>query len=209
MHTLLMTAWLCLPLAPLNPLEQDTLADLSLHLSAGFASPNGIVSFGPDVSSHLEILATHPWVIRTGLDYRFGTLYSRLYPRGDLNSLVVSTDVLYYRGTNQLTGYIGLGVVYAVNHFSSNQGTSDSLRLHESIIDVTMAPQWGYRFTMGLRINRNTSLEIAVSELHPRFVFWRQQAPDRQSRYSRPTNTGSFRISVGHLWEIIPHRRAK
>jgi hypothetical protein len=209
MHTLLMTAWLCLPLAPLNPLEQDTLADLSLHLSAGFASPNGIVSLGPDVSGNLEMMVMHPWVIRAGFDYRFGTLYSRLYPRGDLNSLVVSTDVLYYRGTSQLTGYIGLGVVYAMNHFSPNQGTSDSLRLQESVIDVNMAPQWGYRFTMGLRINRNTSLEIAVSELHPNFVFWRQQAPDRQSRFSTPTNTGSFRVSVGYVWEIMPHRSAR
>jgi hypothetical protein len=207
MHTLLLTAWLCLPIAPLNPTEQDTLPELAFHATLGFANANGIVSLGPHASVRLETLVIHPLVVRAGIEYRYGTFVSHLFPRGDLNMMSVSSDVLYYRGTNHLTGYLGLGIFYAASGFSANPGTRDSLRMHEAITGITIEPQLGYRFTMGLRVNRRMSIEIAVSEFHPRFKYERRYSSTTYSQYSEATNISSFQVTVGRVWEIIPHRQ--
>jgi hypothetical protein len=209
MHELLLTTWLCLPIAPLNPTEQDTLTDLTFHLTAGLANSNGIVSVGPNASAKFEMMVIHPWVIRVGVDYRYATFNSQLYPKGDLNMFGVSSDVLYYRGTNHLTGYLGFGVSYAANKFSANQGTRDSLRRHAGITDIAMQPQWGYRFTMGLRVNRKMSIEISVTDIRPRFKYRRQYSASSSSHFSETTNTGSFQVAVGRVWEIISRRHTR
>lgn len=206
MHLLLLTAWLCLPIAPLNPIEQDTLPDLSFHLSGGIAGSNGIVSSGPRLSGKFEMLLIHPWAISAGAEYRFATVTSHLFPRGDLNQVTLSSDILYYRGTDRLTGYIGFGALYAVSGFGPNQGTADSLRLRRQIVDIDISSQWGYRLALGLRFNRVMSLEIAVTELRPRFVFRGNSSPGQFSQHSQETRIGGFQITVGRVWEILPHR---
>jgi len=138
MYALLLASWLCLPLAPFNPLEHDTLASVNLHFSAGMSGPNGIVSFGPEISTKYEVLAIHPLVLRGAVDYRYGKLKSNLYPKGDIHTTTLSIEALYYRGTNYMTGYVGFGAVYAFNWFNPSATTSDSLWLNESITDIDL-----------------------------------------------------------------------
>jgi hypothetical protein len=186
MHSLLMTAWLCLPLAPLNPIEEDTLASVNLHVAAGVAGPNGIVSVGPIASTSLEVLVVHPFMVRATADLAYGRIKSNLFPRGDLWTTTFGGDAIYYRGTDHLTGYVGAGMFYAT----------------EGVTDVDLQQEWGYRIIIGIRYHRCYSLEITMTELTPGF---RKTARDESGggyRTYQETRTGSFRVSLGYLFEI-------
>ena len=190
---------MCLPIAPLNPLEQDTLTSVNLHFSVGVSSPNGIVSLGPELSARYEMLAVHPFVIRGAVDYRYGKMKSRLFPQGDIHTTMFSIEGLYYRGNNHLTAYVGLGAVYAFNWFSPLEATSDSLWVNESVTDLDMAQQMGYRITMGLRYHKSYSIEIGVTELHPSLIKWGRTDMDNIYREHEKIRTGGFRITLGYL----------
>jgi hypothetical protein len=202
MHSLLMTAWLCLPLAPLNPIEEDTLASVNLHVAAGVAGPNGIVSVGPIASTSLEVLVVHPFMVRATADLAYGRIKSNLFPRGDLWTTTFGGDAIYYRGTDHLTGYVGAGMFYATHFFSPSDATADSLNTTEGVTDVDLQQEWGYRIIIGIRYHRCYSLEITMTELTPDF---RKTARDESGggyRTYQETRTGSFRVSLGYLFEI-------
>ena len=76
MLTLLFTCFLTLPLYPLNPVEQDTLAMMNLHVTAGFNAPNRFGSISPELTGKYEMLFKHPFVVRAACDYRYGTVSS-------------------------------------------------------------------------------------------------------------------------------------
>ena len=135
-NTILMTSWLCLPLAPLNPVEEDTLASSSLHFTVGVAKPNGIVTAGPLVSAKYEMLVLHPFVVRGTIDFKYGRVTSHLYPNGHLYSTLLGLDAIYYRGTKYLTGYLGLGPVLSFQSFKWFDQTADSLFATERIIAI-------------------------------------------------------------------------
>jgi hypothetical protein len=202
MYALLMTTWLCLPLAPLNPIEQDTLATLNLHLTVGVDGPNGLVSIGPVVSTNWELLIVHPFMIRGTIECGYGKVRSNLFPKGNLWSLSAGTDAIYYRGTNHLTGYIGAGAFYVTNFFTPFDATADSLLVNEGTTDVEIQPDWGYRIILGMRYHRSYSLEIAVTELTSEFKKTGLNPSGTESRSYQSTNSGSFRVTLGYLFEI-------
>ena len=205
MYTFLLVSWLCLPLAPLNPLEQDTLASVNLHFSAGMSGPNGIISFGPEISTKYEVLVVHPLVLRGALDYRYGKMKSNLYPKGDIHTTTFAIEALYYHGTNYMTAYVGLGAVYAFNWFSPSATTSDSLWINERITDIDLAQQFGYRITLGLRYLRSYSVEIGITELRPDLIKWGRTEIDDISKEHQQIRTGSFRITFGYLLPLSRH----
>jgi len=197
-----MVSWLCLPLAPLNPIEEDTLAPMNLHFTAGLANPNGIVSAGPVFSANYEMLVIHPFMVRSSVDFRYGRMTSNLFPKGHLWSMMVGVDAIYYRGTHFLTGYIGLGLVYALNHFSPFHDTADSLLQSEGITAVDMQANTGYRLVLGLRYHKSYSLEVSVVELRPDFRKTGSDGSGMEVRSYQTTRTGSFRVTLGYLFEI-------
>ncbi len=199
MYSLLLTAWLCLPVAPLNPIEEDTLAAINLHFTAGISGPNGVVSTGPEISAKYEMRVLHPLILRGAVEYKYGKMSSKLYPQGGLHTSTLSLETLYYRGTNHLTGYIGGGVVYAFNWFRPTTATADSLRAMENVTDVNVSEQIGYRITLGLRYYRSYSLEVGITELRPDIVKQEDTGQASFSKKYRQTKTGSFRITVGYL----------
>ncbi|HUV31277.1 MAG TPA: hypothetical protein VMY05_09345 [Acidobacteriota bacterium] len=199
MYVLLVALWMCLPIAPLNPVEEDTLAAINLHLSAGVSSPNGVTSVGPQLSASYEMLVIHPLVIRGAVDYRYGELNSRLYPNGDLHTTTFALETFYYRGTNHLTGYIGLGAVYAISGFSLSSASADSLLDEEQVVDVELAREFGYRITLGLRYRQSYSVEAGVTELRTDLIKWGRHGPGEWSRRSQPIRTGGFRLTFGYL----------
>lgn len=197
--TLLLTSWLCLPIAPINPAQQDTLADFNLHLNFGLASPNEIVSAGPTGSVKLEMLVAHPFLMRVGVDFQYGHTASSRVPSGNLYTTSLSTDAIVYRGTNHMTGYLGFGVVYAFNDFQSSRSTADSLRLFENVTAVDLSRQLGYRITLGLRYQTSYSFEIAITEMRPNFIKRATEKPNSFSRTYNNTRTGGFRLTFGYL----------
>jgi hypothetical protein len=202
MNALLMAAWLTLPLAPLNPIEEDTLASMNAHFSVAATIPNGIVSAGPELSAKCELLVVHPFMVRGGIDFKYCHTVSELFPKGTLLSLPLSLDAIYYRGTNHLTGYIGFGAIYAINSFSPKSSTIDSLMQYRSVTDVDMRHEFGYRLTLGLRYHKAYSLEISISEIYPEFIL-RGIGPNGESTRSLlTTRVGGFRLSFGYLFAI-------
>ena len=71
MTALIFTAWLALPIAPLNPVAEDTLTATNIHISAGVTTPNGVLSTGPEISVKYEMLAVHPMVVRGSIDFKY------------------------------------------------------------------------------------------------------------------------------------------
>ena len=201
-NTLLMTTWLCLPIAPLNPVDEDTLAVTSFHFTAGASGPNGIVSMGPVISAKYEMLIVHPFVTRASADLAYNRFESSLYPRGDLYTTSYGVDAIYYRGTNRLTAYLGFGLLYAFHHFSPDASVADSLYAIEGVNDVELRQKLGFRFILGLRYHRSYSMEISVVEMQPEFKKTGSPGIGQESRQYQPTRTGSFRLSFGYVIEI-------
>jgi hypothetical protein len=201
-NTLLMTTWLCLPIAPLNPVDEDTLAATSFHFMGGVSSPNGIVSMGPVMSIKYEMLIVHPFVTRTTLDFAYNKVESTLFPRGDLYTMSYGVDAVYYRGTNHLTAYLGFGLLYAFHQFDPSASVADSLYAAEGVTEVALKQKLGFRLILGLRYHRSYSMEISVVEMRPDFKKTGSQGVGRESRQYQPTRTGSFRLSFGYVIEI-------
>ena len=205
MIALLLAGWLCLPIAPLNPLEQDTLASMNLHVTAGVSSPNGVVSAGPSMTMMYEMLVVHPLVVRGGVEFNYSKTVSNLFPKGKLFATTFSADALYYRGTDHLLGYLGLGMVYALPNFTSNRSTADSLMTYESVGSVDMTRKLGYRLTFGLRYKRHYSVELSITELHPDFIKNGVYADGETSRSFEETRTGNIRLTFGYLFPLRKH----
>lgn len=197
-----MTYWLCLPLAPLNPIQEDTLPPLSLHFAAGVSNPNGIVTAGPLVAGNFEMLIIHPFMVRGTAELKYNQVTSHLFPRGNLWTALFGVDAVYYRGTDFLTGYIGSGAVYALHDFRPFKATADSLFLAEGVTDVGMRPQWGYRLLLGLRYHKSYSMEISVVELTPHFIKIARDNLGGEARSYQATRTSSFQIAFGYLFRI-------
>jgi hypothetical protein len=199
MTALLLTALLYMPLAPINPVEEDTLSSLAFHFSGGLSGPNGIVSAGPEIATRFETLVVHPFMVRATAAGSYAHTKSNLFPKGRLYTLTLGTDAIYYRGTNHLTGYIGFGFIYTMSRFDSFAHTADSLFRNEGVTDVDMEPEFGYRVVLGLRYHKNYSLELSVSELRPDFRKSGRDLSGTEMRTYQTTRTGTFKIMLGYV----------
>ncbi|MFZ5980489.1 MAG: hypothetical protein ACOYVF_07630 [Candidatus Zixiibacteriota bacterium] len=209
MLTLILTAWLTLPLAPLNPLEQDTVSAMNLHFNAGIGTPSRIMSSGPVVSSKWEVLAMHPVILRGTLDYRYGHFRSEAFENlndigdcdGKIHQFTLAGDALYYRGTNKLTGYLGLGVLFTYASIRLSEVSRELLEQH-NIDRITIKPELGYRLILGLRYLRIYSLEISITEVEPDFVLSSRTIRGAHSETTSRTDFSGFQISLGYLWTL-------
>ena len=209
MFTLILTAWLSLPLAPLNPVEQDTVSAMNLHFNAGIGTPNRIMSSGPVLSTKWEMLAIHPVIIRGTLDYRLGDFRNRALEHiedidkydGKIHQLTLASDVLYYRGTDKLTGYLGLGMLFTYAYIRPTSASKELLALN-NISEITIKPKPGYRLILGLRYLRVYSLEISITEVEPDFVISSRTVGGSFSETTSQTDFSGFRISLGYLWTL-------
>ncbi|NOY89512.1 MAG: hypothetical protein GXO93_09050 [FCB group bacterium] len=202
MYIILLATLLSLPLYPLNPTTQDTINYMNLHITAGIDSPSGVVSMGPEVSIKYEMVLQHPFIFRTAFDYRYGTINNRVYPKGKLQRIILSTEALYYRGTNKLTGYLGGGIVYAMDFFNLSDHAGDSLFEKEQVTDVSIDNVPGYRITTGLRIHKVYSIEVNITETYPSFVFFKRYSSINYSFYKKKFRLNDFRVSLGYLFTL-------
>lgn len=203
MHALLLATLMSLPLYPVNPIHQDTVAVMNAHFSAGVSAPNGIISTGVEGSARYEMLAFHPFVVRGGLEYRIGRMSSQRYPEGYLHGATLSAEILGYRGTNRLTGFFGGGLVFNKYFLHMTGGAADSLSRNFGIDEVKVEPALGYRITMGLRVRSNTSIEVNVTSFNTDFLYRTWLSPNQYSQERQNVRFRDFRLSFGYLLPIF------
>ena len=203
MQALLLATLLSLPLYPLNPVQQDTVATFNAHVTAGITAPNGIANTGVEVSSKFEMLIVHPFLIRGGVDYRFSKLRARRYPDGLLHGPTFSIEGLIYRGTNRMTGFIGLGAVLGKYYVNPTAAASDSLMANHDIYGVYVEPKFGYRFIAGLRLRSAFSIEIGVTSITTDFLYRRSVGPNSYRQLRVPARFRDFRLTFGYVLPLL------
>jgi hypothetical protein len=199
MYGYILSSLLSLPIFPLNPTHQDTLDVMSFHVTAGVASPSEILSIGPEMTLKYEFLFRHPFIIRTGLDYRFGRMNQIKYPHGDYHGFTTSAEFLHYRGTYRMTGFVGFGVVYNFSRVFLDDDVADSVWAAESISDVRFEPRLGYRLIFGVRRSKLWSFELRVTDIRTDLVYQRDLGPNRYSLERNKVKLSDIRISFGYL----------
>lgn len=199
MYSVILTSLLSLPIFPLNPTKQDTLDAMSFHFTAGIVSPSEILSVGPEITFKYEFLFKHPFMIRTGLDYRFARINHHNYPHGNFHGFTTSAELLHYRGTDRMTGFVGAGVVYTFNDVVLDNDVADSVLVNESITDVRFEPKLGYRIIFGIRRSRLWSFEVRITDVRTNLVYERDLGPNRFSLERQEVKLGDIRVSFGYL----------
>jgi len=209
MLAILLASLLTLPLYPLNPVEEDTLSVINIHFTAGINGPNSFGPVSPEISIKYETLIKHPIVLRASSEYKYGTVNSKFYPNGHLHGITFSLEVFYYRGTDNLTAYLGLGPLLGLNRIlgpllglnrmTMYKSTRDSLQTNYNIIDVSVRPAIGYRISMGIRYKRTYSIELSLSQAEPKLVYTRQISPINFSELTSKVKVNDVRITFGYL----------
>jgi len=202
MLAILLASLLTLPLYPLNPVEEDTLSVINIHFTAGINGPNSFGPVSPEISIKYETLIKHPIVLRASSEYKYGTVNSKFYPNGHLHGITFSLEVFYYRGTDNLTAYLGLGPLLGLNRMTMYKSTRDSLQTNYNIIDVSVKPAIGYRISMGIRYKQIYSIELSLSQAEPRLVYTRQISPVNFSELTSKVKVNDVRITFGYLIKL-------
>jgi hypothetical protein len=202
--TLVLPTILSLAVYPLNPIREDTIQTVNAHIAVGVTAPNGVVDAGPELSARVELSIAHPFIVRSSIDFRAGSVSTNQWPDGYLMSTTFSTDLLYYRGTDQLTAYFGVGVLYSLNAFNVDQSELDSLFAYDAITDVRYENNVGFRISIGLRFQVRYSVEIAFSRTKAGFIYDRRLNPTMFAFNRREVSVSDARISIGY---IIPLRK--
>lgn len=202
MLSLVVATFIALPLYPVNPIRQDTLALLNAHVTAGITAPDGIVNTGLELTSKWELVLVHPILIRAGIDYRFGPIMALRFPDGILHGSTLSLEALVYRGTNRMTGFVGGGIVLNKYFLHMTRAAADSMMANYHIYGVYVDPALGYRISMGLRLRRAFSIELAVTALSTDFLFRESLGLHRYSQRHEPARFRDFRVSLGYVFPI-------
>ncbi len=202
MLALCLAAIMSLPIYPLNPTKVDTLNTMNLHITAGINGPSKALSTGPELTAKYEYLLYHPIVLRSSLDYRFGDINSTVLPNGSIHRITTSVEAIFYRGTNRMTGYFGLGIIYSINRFNIDDESYRELNETLGITRVEISRAFGYRLTAGLRMNRTYSLEIGITEVSPSFVYITDHSANSYTIYKESFRFNDFKISLGYIFTL-------
>ena len=199
MYALIITALAGLPIFPLNPTQNDTVNIVNLHFTAGVVSPSELISAGPELTIKYELLFSHPFVVRTGLDYRYGRMNQLKYPKGGYHGFTFSAECLHYRGSHKMKGFAGAGVVYNYSRVSPDNPESDSIMVLQNISGVTIDKRLGYRIIFGLRRFDLWSFELRVTDIRTNLVYERNLGLNRFSLEKQKIKLSDVRVSVGYL----------
>ena len=151
------------------------------------------------ISIKYEFLLKHPFVLRASSEYKYATVNSKFYPNGHIHSITFSIEGFYYRGTNNLTAYLGLGPLLNLNRLNMYKSTSDSLQNNYNIIDVSVRPAIGYRISMGIRYKQIYSIELSLSQAEPKMVSTRKISPVNFSELTSKVKLNDVRLTFGYL----------
>jgi hypothetical protein len=199
---MILSTLLALSIYPLNPIPEDTINAVNAHVAIGVVAPNGIIDAVPELSGHLEASVAHPFVVRSSVDFRYSSVATSQWPQGNLFSTTLSTDLLYYRGTDRLTAYFGVGVLYALNSFDVDKKELDSLYALDGITDVRFENNLGIRLTIGMRFRARYSVEIAFTRMDAGFIYDRRLSATMFAFNRREVSLNDARVSVGYIFPL-------
>lgn len=190
------------PIVIVPPEVFDTVAELTLSLNGGIQSPNRDLKTGYEFGAKLEYRINHPYIFRFGVDYSQAIVTDPHAPSGNKSSINLSADALVYRGRNRIIGYMGIGIVAGLNHYTISGSTLDSLNRADGVTSVTLNDKIGYRIIMGLRFYETFVFELSFHQTSPDFVY-RRDFDD--NHHSIQTVDGTFsvaRVNIGYLIEL-------
>lgn len=200
MHALLFTTWMFLPIAPINPVAQDTIPPVALQASFGTSGPNNLLTVGPELAVRSELRVVHPVMLRGGIELRQNETNALRQPRGTAPSVSLIGELLLYRGTRKMTGYIGAGVGYAYYFFEPFANTRDSLFAAEQVDDVQMEAALIARFMIGLRFQERFAVEVKFNDTRPRFTKTSSTESSQITiSESEGTSAGNVSLTVGYI----------
>ncbi|HOP07244.1 MAG TPA: hypothetical protein PLF13_08135 [candidate division Zixibacteria bacterium] len=193
---------LTLPIWPVNPVKQDTAAFLAMEVTTGIIAPNGISATSGNLSTKLEMLIAHPFLIRAEVDYSIGSVMANRIPSGIIHGPTYGVQLVYYRGTNRMTGTVALGPVITTGMFRLSSAAADSLATNYNINDLSIRPAIGYRATFGLRIRRTFVIEVSLTSMLTDFVYREDLSPGRYTEITQEERQNDFRVSFGFIFDI-------
>lgn len=199
MYSLVLTALVSFPIFPLNPTQDDTANSMNIHFTAGVVSPSELISIGPEMTLKYELLFSHPIVLRTGLDYRFGRMNQLKYPKGDYHGFTFSAECLYYKGSHRMKGFVGAGIIYNYSKLIIDNTVTDSIMVIQQISDVRIDPRLGYRVIFGIRRSELWTFELRISDIRTNLVYQRDLGPNRYSLEKQDIKLSDIRVSLGYL----------
>ncbi len=199
MIVMLLSAMMTFSNYPLNPVEQDTVASSNIHFTAGLNGPNGILGSGFDASLKYELLLVHPYIVRTAVEIRRSTIINKSYPEGYILATTFALEGLYYRGTNRLTGFIGIGMVYVVSSVKQDEDDKLRLLLDDGINGVRIKDTFGYRLIVGARFKKSFSLEVAITEIKSDFIYISRISQASFLEESERTRMSNIKVTIGYL----------
>jgi len=91
-----------------------------------------------------------------------------------------------------MTGFVGGGIVLNKYFLNTTRAAADSLMANHNIYGVYVEPALGYRFSMGLRLRRAFSIEMAVTSISTDFLFRESLGPRRYAQRHEPARFGIF-----------------
>jgi opacity protein-like surface antigen len=195
---------MALPLFPLNPVEQDTLNTVNLHVTAGLTGPDNLVDPGFQFTGKYELLVKHPFVVRGAAEYGYNPIGDRDLPDGSIHAMNLALEGLYYRGTDHMTGFIGAGVVLYKGFVSLDSDAADSLFQTSQVTDVDIKSKIGWRFLLGLRFSKVFSVEVALSEIRPTLIETQQIGADQFKETSTGYRLHTVRLTLGYVFSLSP-----
>jgi hypothetical protein len=218
MNPLLFTLILLAPIVSKNPIEQDTIKTINIHLFAGFHPGNEMLTPGGEAGAKFEYLLIHPFVVRASTDYNFASVSNAHFPKGDQRSLNLAFETFIYRGQKKLTAYLGGGVIYAVSNFHLEKQINDTLITVDKpqsiltpadtvVIDSTIYKtdienRFGYRIFLGLRFKEHFSLELGYQQLKPFFSFWRKNPGGDNQIIYKQGKMSTVRFTAGYVFPL-------
>lgn len=202
MFALILAAMLPFSNYPLNPTAEDTLNSMNLHVTAGVSGQSGMISAGPEFTLKYEYLFNHPFVFRTSFEYLTGEIDAVNYPNGDVTRTAVSTEVLYYKGTQKLTAVVGIGAVLGMGSFELKEADFFDQRENGVPRDISLSDTFGYRFLLGLRLHHRYSIEIVVTDISPSFIYYDQTGTTSFSEEKINFKANYIKLSLGYLFHL-------
>lgn len=196
----LFASLLALPIYPLNPTVQDTVAVSNIHMTIGINGPNRVAGVSPEITLKYEWLIDHPYLVRLSAGYTNSLIDSRFYPNGTLHGFTIVSEIMAYRGSNKLMAFVGTGPMLSLGVLNLTSRATDSLKNEHNITQVMFKPNFGYRLSFGLRYHRVYSLEISMSRYKANFLYRQTFSNGTLAEYYDDAKISDVRITIGYLF---------
>jgi len=184
---------------PLNPVREDTVASGNFHFTAGVNGPNGILGTGLEASLKYELLISHPYILRTAFELGRSKINDKSYPIGDVQAATFAVEGMYYRGTDKMTAFMGIGIVYVVSKMRLGQVDETRNLPVDNFSSIRIKNSFGYRLIVGARLRKAFSIEIGITEIKTDFIYVTRFSESSFSEFPVRSRLSNIKLTFGYL----------